>query len=101
MKRRTPIQRKTPLSRVSPQMRYNLEAYLVFKPNYLRRHPYCEVSNCLKPSEEIHHMRGRGRHGSLLTDELWLMAICREHHRWIHDHPNLARKKKLLLDTLQ
>jgi hypothetical protein len=95
--KRTPLKRKTRMRRMHPETRYNVEAYLVFKPNFLRRHPFCECKpECLQPAEEIHHMRGRGRHGSLLCDERYTLAVSRAHHRWIHDHPNSARAAGVL-----
>jgi hypothetical protein len=47
---------------------------------------------------EIHHTRGRiGR--MLLAEEFWL-GVSSEGHRWIHDHPALARESGLLCDTV-
>ncbi len=54
----------------------------------------CEMEDCLRTAEDVHHMRGRV--GKMLTDRRYLMAICRTCHTWIHDHAKAARALGLL-----
>lgn len=44
---------------------------------------------------ELHHKKGRT--GSNLTNKSTFMSCCRNHHRYLHDHPNEARKRRYLL----
>lgn len=87
--------KRTALRRVSKKRALQLRAYAIMRPIFLANHPFCEADpTCLGRSVEIHHIRGRS--GDLLTDERYLIAICRSCHDWIHSHPNEARKRGLL-----
>ena len=88
--------KRTSLRRVSNKRALELRAYAIMRPIFLRKNPFCEFDPmCLKPSVDIHHIRGRA--GNLLTDERYLMAICREHHTWmIHENAKKAREIGLL-----
>lgn len=82
----------TPLARTSPKQRARLAAYAKVRKAWLAEHSRCAV--CLligmeTPSTEPHHMRGRV--GSLLCDTRFWIPICPDHHRFIHDHPAVAR----------
>lgn len=44
------------------------------------------ISNRLN---EVHHTRGRA--GALLLDERYWLAVSKQGHRWIHEHPAQAR----------
>ena len=56
---------------------------------YLTLHPVCECG-CWKPAREVHHKRGRD--GLLLFDSRHFLAVCRVHHRRIHDNPAEAMR---------
>jgi hypothetical protein len=87
--------KRTPLRRVSKKRAKQLRAYSIMRPIFLRSAPFCEFdSMCLKPSVDIHHIRGRA--GELLTDERYLLAICRDHHTWIHENAKKAREMGFL-----
>lgn len=47
-----------------------------------------------KKVTEVHHKSGRL--GALLLDQTHWVAVSSEGHRWIHAHPELARKAGLL-----
>jgi hypothetical protein len=52
------------------------------------------ISENAPRSTEVHHTAGRiGK--NYLNQSTW-MAVCRENHRWIHDHPSEARAKGYL-----
>ncbi len=44
-------------------------------------------------STDVHHVKGRGK---FYLDESTWMAVSRESHRWIHNHPKEARELGLL-----
>jgi hypothetical protein len=43
---------------------------------------------------DVHHIAGR--RGPLLADMKNFSALCRDCHRWVHDHPLAARPAGLL-----
>ena len=47
-------------------------------------HPCCNRPN------EVHHTRGRA--GSLLLDERYWLALSKQGHRFVHEHPEVARE---------
>ena len=51
---------------------------------------------CHGRATEIHHTRGRV--GKLLFAEQFWLPVCAPCHRWIHDHPNIARVARLLCE---
>jgi hypothetical protein len=87
--------KRTRLRKVSKARARELKAYATMRQMFLRKNPFCEFdAMCLRHSVDIHHIRGR--RGNLLTDERYLMAICREHHDWIHSNSRKAREMGLL-----
>lgn len=64
--------------------------YSVLGPLYLKLYPICEVVNCEKPSEQIHHKRGRD--GGDQIDVEHFLAVCAVCHRYIEDHPTWAKE---------
>lgn len=85
----------TPLRRMSAKRREQMTAYIMLRAILLRHRPYCEMIDCMKPSQEIHHKRGRS--GRLLCDERFLMAVCNPCHSKIHENGRWARAMGLLL----
>ena len=80
--------RRTPIRRVSKKRRMDVVAYSRKRAQFLALHPECQVPECSQPSNEVHHMKGRGRF--YLAVSTW-MACCPYHHRMIHQHPSWAR----------
>src|SRR5204863_5499994 len=88
------MKRNKPMRRQHPETENNYKAYQVFRPFFLREHPICEMKvECLKPSNEIHHMKGHGYRGRLLCSERWLKASCIECHAYTHSHMKKPEKK--------
>lgn len=107
--KRTPLKRKTRLRSLSKKRRKINEEYLRLRAEFLKAHPYCqwfEAENDIDRrvmingfafvplSQEIHHRRGRGKY---LCDTSTWMAVSRNAHRWIHDHPKESYQKGYLL----
>lgn len=109
MKPRSQPLRRSPLSRVSKKRRKEMAVYSRQRKAFLEAHPWCQVwlsehkadlkAILLNPdlaprSCDIHHTRGRT--GTNYLDESTWMAVSREAHIWIHDHPREARAKGYL-----
>lgn len=95
--KRTPLRRKQRLRQMSDKRREQMELYYDKRESFLKD-KFCEFPSepfaCLNRASEVHHRRKRGKY--LLDKRTWI-PICREHHRWIHDHPNKARKLGVLV----
>lgn len=69
--------RKRSLKRAKQEMVYTLK-----RKKYLEENEFCE--RCLQIATEIHHKAKR--HGDLLTNEDYFMAVCRTCHNYIENH---------------
>lgn len=76
---------------------------------YLAEHPDCEAWNtfpghladmCGNRSTEVHEPLTRAR-GGAIDDPLNMKALCAKHHRWVHEHPELATEMGLLRTQFQ
>lgn len=66
------------------------------RPLFLKQNPYCAV--CGNFATEIHHKKGKIE--TLLTNELYFLAVCRSCHTWIELHPEEAKEKGYSLNRL-
>ncbi len=74
------------------------EDYKIYRPRrdkYMKEHPNCEVKECNKPSQDLHHMNGRTN--ERLYDTNHFMAICRRCHTKIDEDPIWARENGYLI----
>lgn len=96
----TRIQRRRAPARISARQQARLRAYARARAAYLSRpeNRQCRVFPNRRATE-IHHARGRA--GRLLLDERFWVPVSRAGHRWIHDHPEAARRAGLLGPWLQ
>jgi len=92
------------IRKVSKKRGAQLKKYAEIRKRLLVAHPYCQVWATLFPnrplaltprSSELHHVRGRI--GDALTDERYLLAVCRESHDYLHAHPSEARRLGFIL----
>ena len=73
----------------SPKRAAQNRVYARRRRVFLEEHPRCSFpAGCTQAATEVHHRRGRV--GALLLDESSWSAICRDHHRWITEHPAAA-----------
>jgi Rad3-related DNA helicase len=79
IKRRTP---KQPIRKQSKAMEKRLVEYHKRKEAFLTS-KYCQL--CCQSATDLHHKKGRL--GKNLLDENTWMALCRQHHSWIHQNP--------------
>lgn len=68
-----------------------MTAYLALRKVFLKDHPHCaaKLTGCRGWASDVHHKLGRGKF--LLDISTWL-PVCRHCHRWIEDHPSLAKE---------
>ncbi len=117
--KRTRLKRKTPLRRVSKKRALLNRKRADFVKWELGERPWCEAGDairlhrmqsfgieygkrldkgsyaCSRRSTELHEPLTRARGGDIL-DKYNTVAICRNCHNWIHDHPDSATKLGLL-----
>lgn len=67
---------------------------------YLAGNPYFDAGvNCYRRADDAHELVSRARGGSI-TDRENIVPLCREHHRYVTEHPawaeavGLARRKQ-------
>ena len=78
--------------------------YMAAKARFLWEHPVCEICaagpilvdenfsfKIVRCSVDVHHKAGRS--GKNYLDEGTWMAVCRECHDWIYQHPKEARAR--------
>ena len=100
--KRSPLRRLTPLvrrKRLNPRSRKAIEMAprrAAFVARILSERPTCEAPGCIKPSADVHEKLTRARGGDIL-DPLNVLALCRSHHDWVHDHPEKATEMGLLV----
>lgn len=88
------VKQKKIKKRTTKRQRQENEYSTKSKPEYIKEHPYCEV--CLdegitREVYEIHHKKGKEE--GLLNDKRYFLSVCRPHHEWIGDNPNIAKEK--------
>lgn len=92
--------RRKPVRSVSAKRAKELTTYRLARAALLAPLPWCEACNPLFGAKfpavatEIHHSRGKS--GNLLCDARHFRLVCATCHRFIHDHPTLARSAGLL-----
>ena len=98
--------KRTPLRRISKKRAKVQRQRARMVSEELELRPTCEVGHivwwrsdapniCLGRSSELHEPLTRARGGSILDPDN-TVAICRNCHRWIHDHPEAATELGLL-----
>jgi hypothetical protein len=102
--KRTPLKRKTPMKRggfglkrtklkqVSKRQASRNSLYSRQRREYLDVHPKCQVCG-ERAATDIHHTAGRGKS---TNDASTFLAVCRECHNRIHQHPAWARENGYL-----
>jgi hypothetical protein len=85
---------RTPLRKESEKRQIERVEYTEKRKAYLQVHPFCEFEGCTKLASEIHH---RARRGANYLDVSTFFAICRNHHRFLHDNPAEAKEMGLLV----
>ena len=99
--KRSPLKRKTPLKRsgklrpVSKKRAGQNKVYSARRREFLLKHLYdcCPVMMAIKNEwhgvTDVHHVQNR--ESERLNDVSQWMAVSREGHIYLHNHPNTAR----------
>lgn len=98
---RTPLKKSTKPIPKKSKKQLALEAiYYVLAKDFKKDHPKCEANlpGCTGKTTDIHHLESRGKN---LNDVSKFKAVCRNCHRYIHDHPKEAMEKGLLLSKFK
>lgn len=105
MKRSSPLKRRKPLKKSSQKRAKEMALYRKERDEFLREclsdwdRRFCPVMWDLEKRKivitELHHMKQR--HGKLLRDQRFWLAVSAEGHRQIHNNPRLAREKGWLI----
>lgn len=76
-----------PIKKVSKKQSYRNQKYLKLREEYLENHKLCEVCK-EREATDIHHKAGR------IGDNLFkhFLAVDRECHKWIEEHPEQAKE---------
>lgn len=105
MIRRTPLKRsqkplkRTPIRRVSKKRAKENRLYYQLRRTFLGVNPTCQANLpeekvfCTHYSTDVHHVLRRGKY--LNVPSTWL-AVCRNCHEYLHQHPSMARTLNLL-----
>ena len=81
----TQVKEKKPINKVSAKRAVENKEYARLRSDYLEAYPVCEVVECHRKSNQIHHIKGRSN--ELLTDVNYFQAVCDICHQRIHAEP--------------
>lgn len=98
------------LRKVYANQAKRLRLYRAIKARFMLEHPICQACEKVnlhvgyplrfsKFADDIHHSRGKV--GELLFDTRFFFAVCRTCHRYLHDHPAIARQLGFLCEVGQ
>lgn len=85
---------KKHINKFSAKLINELAIYRPLRDNYMDEHVLCEVKDCNREAEDLHHKNGRGKN---LYNVEFFMAVCRMHHAYIHEHPSKSREDGYLI----
>lgn len=88
----TPKKIYSPPKKVSDKRKELNHEYISLANQFKLDNPTCAVriSGCTKSTDDVHHRRGRGKY--LLEVSTWL-AVCRNCHIYIENHPEEAKER--------
>lgn len=96
MKEESKGKKKKPIALVSQKRLSQLAEYRELRKEFLRKpeNHYCPVMKHFTGAHvrvtDIHHMNGR--ENNRLNDTKYWLAVSRQGHTWIHEHPEDARE---------
>ena len=96
---------RRPIARVSKRQSARKRLYAAMAHRFKLDHPLCQACPKVRPgkpqrwTDDVHH--SHGKIGELLFYVPWFVAVCRECHNWIGNHPAAARKLGLLCELGQ
>lgn len=87
------IEKPKSISPVSKKRQVEMDEYSKKRLAFLALKPFCEaklIGTCTGTSTDVHHKAGRISDNYLYMKK-WL-AVCRNCHTWIEEHPNEAKE---------
>jgi len=93
---------KSKIKPVSDKRKEENSLYSLVRAFWLLLHPICQFKGCEREATDLHHVRGRvgflddwaREHGiTLLIDIRKFIGLCRDHHSYIEEHPEFAKKE--------
>ena len=93
-----PKSRSYRIKSVSDKKLTELKEYRKKRDSFMKG-KLCEFPECKERATDLHHAKGRT--GSLLTDERYFKALCRTHHMYIEQKPELAKELGLSMSRLE
>lgn len=97
-KKESIVKPKVKIKQFSDKKIKELAVYRKERDKYFKDHPICEFPECQSTDIQLHHSRGRC--GSLLTDSSYFKSLCDTHHKFIENHPLIAKQLGLSADRL-
>lgn len=91
-------QKAKPIKKLSQKRSNQNSEYLKLRMEFLSDNPKCQIIDCKKESNQVHHRKGRI--GKLLTDLRYFFAVCAECHEKIELYPLWAKKHGYSLNRL-
>lgn len=90
--------KSVPIAKKSKKRERQEEKYRRARDKYFEEHPVCEFPGCTSRKITLHHKRGRV--GAFLTDKRWFCSLCDEHHKFVEQNPDEAKRLQLSLSRL-
>ena len=94
-----PADKKKEIADKSDKLKKADKEYQKIRKQFLLTHLKCEVKGCNHVATEVHHQKGR--HGALLLDTNFFLAVCSPHHKKIEEHPAWAKQEGYSISRLQ
>jgi len=82
-----------PIRKVSKVQQKRDAEYSKNLPKWKEENPFCVFPDCNRPTDDCHHVIGRGIH---TNNQNFMIPLCREHHDLCKDQPKLAEELKLI-----
>jgi hypothetical protein len=106
--KRTPFKPRSVLTRSlrpeSKSTHAKMRERRAFTAAFRAEHPFCEARASRvcrfvrQPTRDVHEPWSRGR-GGPVNDERNSLSTCRSCHRWIHENPEMAEVRGLLIPS--
>lgn len=103
MKRSSRLRRNKPLAKMSKKRRAEYAQRMNLRRDVFERADYrCQAAELVPQvvcfgGLDAHEVASRGTHPGSHLDATKVIAICRGHHSWVHDHPSDAYSYGLLV----
>jgi len=79
---------------ISDKRAKELAVYRVNRDKFMSENPICQYGNCKRDANDLHHVAGRGIELANVDN---FMAVCRDHHTYIHLNPKESRSLGYLI----